>query len=341
MDDVKTLLSGFRDGTADPDPAVLEAARRRLLARALAPERSRRRWPAVRIAVATGAVGAVAAGLLLVPQLLPGPPSAAAGELLGRAAEAAARSAPAPLPGPGDVVYTYGLDAQVNGLSGDLPVFREHPEHVCHTLVERWTPVDGADRPLGRNAAGVTEDSARDPGAPVTADPLCFFDEFTFEPELGGDGTGGWQLPDRAFVATLPTDAAELHDRARRDAVALEYADTDDGTLTLLSDLALSQSPEVGPDLRAALFGAIALVPGVDTAGTATTLLGDTGAVVARTDGDGFRRELVFDPDTGTFLGERQITGSAAGLGVPDGTVLYESATRVGIVAAVGERPAT
>ncbi len=341
MDDVKTLLAGFRDETTGPDPAVLAAARRRLVARTLAPQPPRRRRPAVRIGLATGAVAAVAAGLLLVPQLLPGPPSAAAAELLGRAAEAAARSAPAPLPGPGDVVYTYGISTQVNGSSGDLPVFRDNPEHVCHTLIERWTPVDGQDRPRGRNAAGITEDSARDPGAPATADPLCLFDEFTFEPEPGGEGTGGWQLPDRSFVATLPADARELYDRARRDAVAHGYADTDDGTLTLLSDLALSQSPEVRPDLRAALFRAIALVPGVDAAGTATTLLGDTGAVVARTDADGLRRELVFDPGTGAFLGERQIVGASSVPGVPDGTVYYQSATRVGIVAAVGERPSS
>jgi hypothetical protein len=343
VDDVKTLLAGFREETTGPDPAVLAAARRRLVARALAPERSAGGWarrrPAVRIGVATGAVGAVAAGILLVPQLLPDPPSAAAVELLGRAADAAGRSAPGPLPGPGDVLYTYGISSQVNGLSGDLPVFREHPEHVCHGLYERWTPVDGRDRPLGRNVEGVTGESARDPRAPATADPLCSFDEFTFEPEPGVEGEGSWQSPDRTFVGTLPVDARALHDRARSDAVAHGYADTDGGTLTLLRDLAVSGSPEVGPALRAALFRAIALVPGVDTAGTATTLLGDTGSVVARTDVDGFRQELVFDPDTGTVLGEREIAVASSVPGVQNGTVYSESATRAGIVGEVGERP--
>ncbi len=349
MDDVKTLLAGFRQETTGPDPAVLAAARRRLVARTLAPEPRRRERPALRIGLATGAVGAVAAGLLLVPQLLPDPPSAAAVELLDRAADAAGRSAPAALPGPGEFLYTRTVTARLNAMHGDVPVVRDHPGHLCHDLVEEWVPGDGRGRTQGRAAEGVTWAAARDPGGPWTADPRCLFDDSPFWRELdaptapwpGPPSLSHWVSPRSDFLAALPADARGLHDRARQEAVDLVYDDTDDGTLTLLSTLALSRSPEVTPALRATLFRAIALVPGVDTIGDATTLLGDTGAVVARTDAHGRRQEIVIDPDTGTFLGGRRIVVDSPEPGVPDGAVYEEWATRAEVVAAAGERPPT
>ena len=44
-------------------------------------------------------------------------------------------------------------------------------------------------------------------------------------------------------------------------------------------------------------------------------------------------------PDTGTFLGEREIAVTSSVPGVESGTVYSESATRAGIVGEVGERP--
>jgi len=94
--------------------------------------------------------------------------------------------------------------------------------------------------------------------------------------------------------------------------------------------------------VRAALFGAIARVPGVELGGSERNLFGESGTVVSRDEpGRGQRTDLILDPDSGNVLGTRSVALADNDLGLPAGAVIFESGARTGIVNALGERPAT
>lgn len=73
------------------------------------------------------------------------------------------------------------------------------------------------------------------------------------------------------------------------------------------------------PKVRSALYGALALVPGVKSIGYDTDLIGRTGTAVALTIG-GVRFEVIFDPTTSALLGIRA-TALRAEEGIPKGHV--------------------
>jgi hypothetical protein len=351
MIDDRTLLKTLHADRARPDDLALARARARLMARAQ--QSPGRAWwtGGPRLAVAAVATAGLVGGLVLVQTFTPSGASASAAEVLDRAAAAAGRQAPAPLPGPGQYLYVHDLNAQIEFVEGEAV----DPGRLCFGAYESWTPADSATPARIHRADGVTPSSARSPGG-LVRDPECRFDEFTVdgagiddgividagEPVVlpGGEAGGSWQQPDPSFVAALPTDPEALYQRARADAVELEYEQVDEGTLTLLTDAAISGSPHLTPALRAALFRAIAFVPGVELGGTVSTLWGDQGQVVSRVEPTrGIRTEIIFDPAGGDLLGSRDVAVDG-GSGLPAGVVFHEQARRSGVVGAVGERPA-
>jgi len=61
-------------------------------------------------------------------------------------------------------------------------------------------------------------------------------------------------------------------------------------------------------DLRAALFRAVAMIPGVTVTEERAELDGSVGVAVGRFESkNGLRIELVFDPATGQLIGEREV----------------------------------
>jgi hypothetical protein len=83
------------------------------------------------------------------------------------------------------------------------------------------------------------------------------------------------------------------------------------------------QSP-MPPAVRSAMFGALALIPGVKSIGVDRDLVGRPGDAIVFTDHfRGIRTELIFDPDTSALLGERQ-TAIAKGVGFRNGA-LFEN----------------
>jgi hypothetical protein len=83
------------------------------------------------------------------------------------------------------------------------------------------------------------------------------------------------------------------------------------------------QSP-MPPALRSAMYGALALIPGVKSIGLDRDLVGRQGDAIVFTDHfHGFRTELIFDPDTSALLGERE-TAIAKGVGFRQGA-LFEN----------------
>jgi hypothetical protein len=69
---------------------------------------------------------------------------------------------------------------------------------------------------------------------------------------------------------------------------------------------ALREAPQT-PRLRAMLYRALALVPGVQLLGNVKDRLGRDAIGVAYTEHTGMRHELLFDPQTAEVLNERQV----------------------------------
>jgi hypothetical protein len=78
--------------------------------------------------------------------------------------------------------------------------------------------------------------------------------------------------------------------------------------------------------LRSALYGALALIPGVQYVGTRRDLVGRRGAEITFSDLEHhLRDELIFNPHTSSLLGERQVV-VGPGLGFSRGTPIVNLA---------------
>ncbi|OZB81979.1 CU044_5270 family protein [Microbacterium sp. 13-71-7] len=94
----------------------------------------------------------------------------------------------------------------------------------------------------------------------------------------------------------------------------------------------------VPAEYRAAMYQAAALIPGVTVTDGQATLNGTTGTAIGRDEtNNSFRQEIIIDPATGQFIGERQVAlegyrASAATPALPPGTVVGWSAVTTEIV---------
>ena len=75
--------------------------------------------------------------------------------------------------------------------------------------------------------------------------------------------------------------------------------------------------------LRAAVYRALTLVPGIRYEGRARTLTGRVGVALGAPDGL-VRADLIIDPRTGSVLGNRTVVIDSAATRLPAGTVVYE-----------------
>jgi hypothetical protein len=87
---------------------------------------------------------------------------------------------------------------------------------------------------------------------------------------------------------------------------------------------ALREAPQT-PRLRATLYRALALVPGVQLLGNVHDRLGRAAVGVAFTEHTGLRQELLFDPETSEILNERQVVAHPVqGLRAAPGTAVED-----------------
>ncbi|MFK0003401.1 CU044_5270 family protein [Paenarthrobacter sp. NPDC090522] len=124
-------------------------------------------------------------------------------------------------------------------------------------------------------------------------------------------------------LAALPRDPGELLDVIRSKSE--ERADSSDNQAFIwISDHL--RSGTMPADLRAALYRAAALIPGVTLVDNQTNLNGRTGTAIGRIDErTNSRHEIIIDPVTGQFIGERVVTLNGFG-DVPPGTAIAWSA---------------
>jgi hypothetical protein len=350
-DVVDAALRHYHDTGPRPDPADLARIRGTVLARtatASRPARLRR----VSIAVAASVV--VATTITLWPESTTPPPSATlAGPDAGAEAITAAGSVPATV----DLVvrrvanaepldlrhggYLYTADRAVSVQSATGPDGLAY--YVTEDVTERWSAVgEGTGPKLMRTTRGLNAH----PLTPADAEKLARYgtdyakvSTSTYEPSSNPKlaevpSPPGLANPTPAYLASLPTDPGRLL-AILRDSVGEDGPNGDRQVFKAGTALATAADALLPPGLRAALYRALAEVPGVERIPGQADLAGRPGVAIAHTY-DGRRTEIVIDPVTSRTLGYRMVT-TAARDGIPPGTVVYSATKNQKIVEHLGD----
>lgn len=295
---------------------------------------ARRRW----VAVAAGVL-VIAAGGVVGVSVTGAPPEATAAEVLHSAATRTI-DARDPVLSPGQYRYTRTRDWALAVDDRGGRKFR----HLYEGVSETWRPQDRRAEWLSRyTVTGKrqwvegTEEAARAAGVhldePRTTEHRAPCGDFV--PQMGETGAcgnveGSWRHPTDAFLANLPRDPAELHRRLEQAA-----RDVPGGPMAVAADvLATAWVPE---DLRAALYQALAELPDLTVSDRAANLDGRVG-VALRAGAGPQTREIVVDPATGRFIGERVIS-TQEWEGLPAGTVWSFTSVTIGVADGPGVQP--
>ncbi|MEV4058449.1 CU044_5270 family protein [Amycolatopsis sp. NPDC049688] len=348
-------------------PADLTAARARLLTELDAvPVAAVRRRRFV-LPVAAAAAGVVAVTTVVVLQRPPDPQPAAAPPV------PATTSSPVPTAAVPDIrlmsavqVLTRAADLTVG--AADQPVgpgrFRFVAEHtwvqrgvrtgdgttgytyLWEQQVDRWIPADEHDvwqetRKIlhtGKFLGGsVPQSQAPEPEITDTDQGQwqgrCgdFFPAAK-PPKKCGDATD-WDSP--AFYAALPHDPAALY--AKLKDLTKRRGSTP--SVMFHFGIEILRAGQMPAQLRAQWYRALAKIPGITVLAAETNLDGRTGVALGLQDSHEIR-QLIIDPATGAFIGERTIAGPQ-----PDepwlkpGTELGASAITTAVVDRLGEVP--
>lgn len=303
-----------------------------------------RRWKGTRVAVLVAAALAIA---IVVPTLRSEGASPAAAKVLNAAALVAEEQPPAPASTDG-YRYTKSKDAyraffdacsfaettpEDNTCPAAPPDDWEFSVLTPHTR-EIWIAPDGSGRlrvQSGQPNFFGPEDEAEwnAAGRPPIDGPR------TTDESFGPD-----ELSYTDF-SEYSTDPDELYDQIRSRAEGYGPS-TDAEMFVLIGDLL--RETLAPPDLRAALYRVAARIPGVELVGEVTDQAGREGIAVARTSDDFdylARNELIFDPDTSEFLGEREVLLERVDWADAEpGTVIgYAVYLRSGVVETTSDRP--
>lgn len=287
-------------------------------------------------------------GVFVFGGVLGGPVGAdpAAAAVLGSAATAA-RSVVDPVVGPGqylevrtDAVYaamgTTEADAEAarrendgNLRDGDLTTFLERDLRVLWVPADRsadWIEVRCARVPV-QTFGPRSETFAAEAGG-VADDARQVFP--------GGETETGYSIAmlDADTAADLPRDPQQLLEKIYRDNG--DAGPSRDGeALVWITDRL--RSGTVPADLRSVFYDTAALIPGVTITEKQATLNGRTGTAIGRDEGtNGFRQDIIIDPDTGAFIGERQVL-LAPVADMPAGTATGSTSVTTTVVDAVPE----
>lgn len=138
-------------------------------------------------------------------------------------------------------------------------------------------------------------------------------------------GSGGWLSTD---LSSFPRDPYRLLNSIYKQTLG-QGQSVDGEALVFIADLL--RTGVVPADLRAALYKAAAMIPGVTITEGQANLDGRTGIAIGRTEesSDG-RQEIIIDPETGLLIGERVVLTQAYGV-MPAGTVMSWTAVETSV----------
>jgi RNA polymerase sigma-70 factor (ECF subfamily) len=336
MDDL-LLLRELRDEVPEADPVALMRARSRLLERAARPHGVVRRArrpprPAVAAIVAVIAVASVVAlDLVRLGDRSVGASAEAASLLRGAAQHAIAKD-PVVRPNQYRKVTTSAVWSGTAEIDGRLITWLDKE------VIEVWIPGDASREWVMRRSGRVPwrffhpgdEQAVRDAGLHLLEKP----EPKVFRAKNGafyGPVAADWTTPTPEFLAQLPRDPEQLLARIYRDSQG-GGPSKDGEALVYIADFL--RWGTVPADLRAAVFQAAALIDGVEVIDRRANLEGRVGVAVGRDESrSGLRQEIIFDPGSGEFIGEREVVLTDEALpGVPAGTALGLTAVRTEVV---------
>ena len=153
------------------------------------------------------------------------------------------------------------------------------------------------------------------------------------------------RAPGGRFYGGSPTEISGDYDALPRDPHQLLNAiyiktltqgqSRDGAALEWITDVL--RSGTVPADLRAALYKAAAQIPGVTITDQQATLDGTTGIAIGRVETTtNIRHDIIIDPATGQFIGERDISLVATN-GLPAGTASASTTVKTSVVDAAPE----
>lgn len=325
MDEL-SLLHTMRAKTPVASDAAVEAGRRKLLQRIdpvlVTAQPKPRRRTAMRLGLASAAtaaiVGALIAGDILGPAGgpggVPGAVTAQAAQVLNDAAQTTIQTAD-PVVNPGQY-----LKIDSTNLWGSFSTDENGKQY-------QWLDTEKMTMyiPANREDEWVWERSGRI--------PTTFFDEAskeyaqrtqTAEALVLRGANGAFYGPESessfpapSYLDSLPRDPRLLlHDIYEKTAGKGQSVDGE--ALVFIADLL--RTGVVPGELRAALYKAAALIPGVTVTDEQATLDGRKGIAIGRVeDFSHFRHDIIIDPKNGLPIGERQVLTEPLGT-MPAGT---------------------
>ena len=285
----------------------------------------RRRW-----AMAIGTVAAVTTAAVVVPALPFWETPGAAATVLYTAADRIGASDP-PV-GPGQFRYvethmwgaayhengTVYLAEKVNQLWAPADWQQEWLERSRTTGKRQWINGSEADlSPAERSVAG-----------PSVSERRAECGDFDLEPAQRCQGWSGWLRPTPAQVAALPDDPAAFHDWMRAD-TAGKGKSPDQQMVVLAGDML--RGGLIPAADRVNLYRALAMVPGLEIRDEHANLDGRLGVGLG-VEAQGHLYEIIVDPGTGQFIGERQST-------TKDDEVSSYTSVTTGVVDGLGAEP--
>lgn len=282
-------------------------ARRRLLAVMLAPRlaplRSRRRRLIGHHRIAAAAtIAAVTAGVIAVGVTgLPGSSPTSAANAAVRALRQAATNAAAttqPIARPGQYIH---VTTVAEGLD-----FAGHIAYRDPGITDLWLPADGRGLGYIRTTVGQPIFQRDGDAERLRASGMWPADvgtttvsSFTSADRLKDNLV----TPSYAYLASLPTDPHDLYNQLAGYVRACHCGQGfSQQMLDTVATMLANGTPTTA--LRAALYQVASRIPGVSLTAATTTLNGRTGTAVGFTS-EGVRSEVIFDPTTGTYLGQR------------------------------------
>lgn len=313
------------------------------------PVRSRRRG--VLALAGAGAVAAIVAGILVVSS---GPSAeTAVAQVLRETAVVAAADTPESLPGPGRFLYMRSKRAELQewvpggytaSFGGVIPRAKGAFNALNTWQEEEWWSPDGPSRSRWVLATPEFLSAAEERRWEREGSPL--------PGSFGEDGVSdveneeGPRFPDYSALPTEP--------RALRLAIERRQAEPINPGRTIAELWDILDKPNTTPELRAAIFEALAELPGIELDRDVVDLVGRPGYALsyegtsAGSYGEqqpGKRVEYIFDPGTSEVLGRREVISDPAKLlpwaqGIPAGTAWREVAyLRSEVVDSTRERP--
>lgn len=304
MDELQQLRS-FGNDVADPSIDAVGRGRRALVERIAAQPAIARPNPRKRIALFSG-VSALAAGALVTTLVFTdvlglagwqGGADAAAASALSDAAAAAIENSD-PVVGPGQYLK---VDTEAVFMGQVQNADWENFAYLETQNLQMYVPADRSDewvlvtepraaiKVFGEGFEEEAQESA-----------LAGFEE----EEISRAPYGGFynSKPRDWRLDELPHDPQRLLNYVYR--VTAGHGVSADGQAFDFISTTL-RTGVVPAELRAALYRAVAGIPGVEITDEAATLNGRTGVAFGREEKDGFLHEIIIDPDTGLLIGER------------------------------------